>query len=288
MTLHTAELMCDQQGRPYHLRLRPEEIADTIILVGDPARSTLIGQHFDSVVYQQSYREFVAITGEFSGKKLTVISTGIGCGGIDIVMNELDALVNLDWSTGLPKSQHTKLQFYRFGTTGGIQESDAIGSMICSRYAVAFDGLLNFYERDIPSDQHALHGALQHHFDFTEMASNLYVTGADKFALDKMSGIAKPGMTMTCAGFYAPQGRSIRATCAFDSWVDSVAAFAYEGMQFNNFEMETAAIYGLASVLGHSACSVSCVIGNRHHNNVGQCEDIVASCLSDFLSAVSE
>lgn len=275
-------------GRIYHLRLHPEDVADTVILVGDPDRSDMIAEHFDVVHVEASHREFRTVTGEFHGKRLTVLSTGIGAGGVEVAINELDALVNIDPSTGKPLDKLTSLNLIRFGTTGALQPDTAIGSVLVSEAAFAFDGLIKFYNKDTDPNIQPLQASLEKHFANLSMVGGLYAAGADRFLVDIFSDMGEKGITFTCNGFYAPQARALRLPIRYPDLLDQAQAFSYEGTRITNLEMETAVIYGLADQLGHKACSVSVAVANRHHNASGSYKQVVEDMLDEFLDRVSK
>lgn len=275
-------------GRIYHLRLHPEDIADTVILVGDPERTDMIAEHFDAIHAEASHREFRTVTGEFHGKRLTVLSTGIGAGGVEVAINELDALVNLDPNTGKPLDKLTSLNLIRFGTTGALQPDTTIGSVLVSEAAFAFDGLIKFYSKDTDVNVQPLEKALEDHFSNLSMVGGLYAAAAAPFLVDIFSDMGDRGITFTCNGFYAPQARELRLPIRYPELLDQAQAFVHAGSRITNLEMETAVIYGLAHQLGHKACSVSVAVANRHHNASGSYKQVVEDMLDEFLDRVSK
>lgn len=258
-----SELIINSDGSIYHLNLLPTDIANTIITVGDPDRVESVTHYFDSVEISKQKREFKAETGTYKGKRITVISTGIGTDNIDIVFNELDALVNIDFNTRCIKEQHTSLDIIRIGTSGTIQNTIPIDSFLISDLAVGFDSLLHFYQSEHVQEL-AISEALMKQTNWSNNKSNPYVVRcnadlASKFKSDKVLN----GFTATNVGFYGPQSRSLRLPIADAELNDKLANFEYQGAQITNLEMETAGIYGLAKLLGHKAVSMNAILANR-------------------------
>lgn len=264
--ISAAELILGEDGSIYHLHLRPEQVADLIITVGDPNRVELISRHFDKIEYQSAKREFVTHTGELAGRRLTVISTGIGPDNIDIVINELDALFNIDFETRLPKDQHRQATFIRVGTCGSLQPGFSPGDFILSAYGIGLDNLMSFYEY-----QNQLH-ELELYDDLTAFLAemgplpvNPYVFAGDKTLLERFGPNWAQGITLTSPGFYGPQARRLRAPGLMTAaQIQQLAQFKYKNYRITNFEMETSALYGLCSVLGHRALSASVILANRY------------------------
>ncbi len=281
-------LMRADAGGIYHLALHPEDIADTVILVGDPKRSHLVAERFDRIDLTQENREFTTITGEYAGKRLTVLSTGIGAGGVDIVINELDALVNLDHATGLPLEQTKSLNLLRFGTAGALHPDIEIGSAIVSHSAFSVDGLMHFYAEDTKEHLSDLEKALGEHFSHLSMMGGLYLADADPEWFKAFSQLGDGGITFTCNGFYAPQARALRLPIRYPDMLDHAQEFSHQQLRIANLEMETAVIYGLAHQLGHRACSVSAIVANRHHGEAGSCKQVVEGMLDRFMAVVAE
>lgn len=263
MSIKASELILNPDGSVYHLNLRPEHLATTIITVGDPDRVDSITKHFDSVEFQTKKREFHTQTGTYKGKRITVISTGIGTDNIDIVFNELDALVNIDLETRQIKSQLTQLEIIRIGTSGSIQKEIPIDAFLISDYAAGFDSLLHFYQSEhiqFPE----ISDALVKHTDWFDKKSEPYVVKSDDDLLKKFSSNkTHKGFTATNVGFYGPQGRVLRLPVQDAGLNDKLASFNYKGMSITNLEMETAGIYGLSKLLGHKALSMNAIIANR-------------------------
>ncbi|WP_026808885.1 nucleoside phosphorylase [Arenibacter latericius] len=263
MKLNASELVLNKDKSIYHLNLLPEELAQTVITVGDPDRVPLVSQYFDSIEVKKSKREFHTHTGRIGKKRITVLSTGIGTDNIDIVLNELDALVNIDFDTREIKEHTTKLNIIRIGTSGSIQPHIPIHSYLISEYAIGLDSLLHFYD-----SQHVQHSDIQQaflsHMDWLKDKSTPYVVRCDNNLAEKFSSEEMiPGFTATNVGFYGPQGRKLRLPLQDSFMNDKLASFNYQGMQITNLEMETAGIYGLAKLLGHRAVSLNCILANR-------------------------
>lgn len=260
-----SELIINDDGSIFHLHLRPEQLADKIILVGDPDRVSLVASFFDSIECEVQSREFHTITGMFNGKRLTVLSTGIGCDNIDIVMNEIDALANIDLSSRQIKDVHKTLTIVRVGTCGGLQPETPIGTFIASVRSIGFDGLLNYYEGrnsvcDIPLEE-----AFKRHMSWSPLKGSPYVAKADDSLVENIAGAEMiKGITIACGGFYGPQGRQIRLKIQDPNQNEKVESFEYDGLKICNFEMESSALAGLSSLLGHRAMTCCMVIANRY------------------------
>lgn len=260
-----SELIINNDGSCFHLHLRPEQLADRVILVGDPGRVETVASHFDARECEVSSREFRTITGTYQGKRISVQSTGIGCDNIDIVMNELDTLANVDYNTRTEKDEHRTLTIVRIGTCGGLQPFTPTGCFIASVKSIGFDGLLNYYaERNEVCDL-KLEEAFKQHMKWNPIKGSPYVAVANPDLIDQ---IAKDdmirGYTVACGGFYGPQGRILRADVADPDQNNKVESFEYDGMKICNYEMESSALAGLASILGHRAMTCCMVIANRY------------------------
>ena len=260
-----SELIINSDGSCFHLHLRPEQLADRVVLVGDPARVNTVANHFDSIECEVQSREFHTITGTYKGKRITCQSHGIGCDNIDIVMNELDTLANIDYATRTEFDEHRTLTCVRIGTCGGLQPFTPTGCFIASVKSIGFDGLLNFYaDRNKVCDL-ALEEAVKKHMEWDPIKGAPYVSVADAALIDQ---IAKDdmvrGYTISCGGFYGPQGRVLRADIADTRQNEKVESFEYDGLRICNFEMESSALAGLASLLGHRAMTCCMVIANRY------------------------
>lgn len=261
-----SELIINEDGSVFHLHVKPEQLADKVILVGDPGRVPLVASHFEATECDVSSREFRTITGTYQNKRITVVSTGIGCDNIDIVMNELDALANIDFQTRFEKEKLRSLELVRIGTCGGLQPYTPVGTFICSVKSVGFDGLLNFYEGrntvcDLPMER-----ALLNHLGWSGnmCAPAPYVIDADKDIVERLAGNDMVrGVTVACGGFFGPQGRQLRVPLADPHQNEKIETFEYQGLRITNFEMESSALAGLARLMGHKATTCCMVIANR-------------------------
>lgn len=259
-----SELVINSDGSIFHLHLKPEQLADKVILVGDPGRVNLVASHFDTKECETSNREFHTITGNYKGKRITALSTGIGCDNIDIVMNELDALANIDFSSRTEKTAHRTLTLVRVGTCGGLQPNTPTGTYIASVKSIGFDGLLNFYAgRDEASDLQ-LEKAFKEHVGWNLKMGNPYVATADPQLINTIAAndMVK-GITIACGGFFGPQGRRLRLPLMVPDLNEKIESFEYNGLKVNNFEMESSALAGLATLMGHKAMTCCMVIANR-------------------------
>ncbi|WP_299896289.1 nucleoside phosphorylase [uncultured Aquimarina sp.] len=263
MAIAESELILNDDGSIYHLNLKPEHIASTIITVGDPDRVSKVTQYFDSIEHVTRKREFHTQTGTYKGKRLTVISTGIGTDNIDIVFNELDALVNIDLKTKKVKDEHTSLNFIRIGTSGAIQPEIPIDSFIVSEIAIGFDSLLHFYDsEDVQFPQ--ISEPLMKHLNWSNKKSSPYVVSFDKkLGRHMQSDETIKGFTITNVGFYGPQGRVLRLATSDALLNQKIGSFSYADKKITNLEMETAGIYGMAKLLGHRAVSMNAILANR-------------------------
>ena len=260
-----SELIINADGSCFHLHLKPEQLADKVILVGDPARVNTVAAHFDTIECEVQSREFHTITGIYKGKRITCQSHGIGCDNIDIVMNELDTLANIDYVTRTEKPEHRTLTCVRIGTCGGLQPFTPTGSFVASVKSIGFDGLLNFYaDRNDVCDLE-MEEAFKEHMQWNPIKGAPYVSIADA---DLIEQIAQDdmvrGYTISCGGFYGPQGRVLRANIADPDQNKKVESFEYNNLKICNFEMESSALAGLASLLGHRAMTCCMVIANRY------------------------
>jgi uridine phosphorylase len=258
-----SELILNGRGAVYHLDVRPEELAPTIITVGDPDRVPEVSKHFDRTESKHQHREFVTHTGYIGQKRLTVVSTGIGTDNIDIVLNELDALVNIDFSTRTVKPSLTSLQIIRLGTSGALQENVPVDSFVVSSHGVGLDNLLPWYEfENTPEEKLLLDAFLQQVQLRPGSASPYFLSAAASLAGHFTDGYIT-GITVTCPGFYAPQGRALRGPLSHPQLLEQLTAFRQGNHYISNFEMETAGIYGLGRVLGHDCLSISAIVANR-------------------------
>ena len=269
-----SELIINDDGSVFHLHVRPEWLADNVILVGDPGRVALVAGHFDTREHEVQSREFHTVTGTCRGKRITVVSTGIGCDNIDIVVNELDALANIDFHTREIKPELRQLELVRIGTCGGLQPYTPVGTYVCSQKSIGFDGLLNFYAGrnavcDLPMER-----AFLNHMGWTGnlCAPAPYVVDADEELVERIAREDMVrGITVAAGGFFGPQGRRLRIPLADPRQNEKIEKFEYNGLRVTNFEMESSALAGLARLLGHRATTVCMVIANRlaHEANTG-------------------
>lgn len=263
--LPPSEFIINSDGTVFHLHLHPSQLADRVILVGDPGRVNTVASHFDSIEHDITNREFHSITGTCHGKRITVLSTGIGCDNIDIVMNELDALANIDFNTREIRPDHRTLTIVRIGTCGGLQPFTPTGTFIASVKSIGFDGLLNYYQdRDTVCDLD-LERAFTAHMQWSPLKGAPYVAQASPELIEQIAGQDMTrGITISCGGFYGPQGRQLRLKIQDPDQNSKVEQFEYQGLRICNFEMESSALAGLSSLLGHHAMTCCMVIANRH------------------------
>ena len=260
--LSEADLIINPDGSIYHLNLLPEDIADTIITVGDLDRVAEVSKHFDSIEVKKGKREFITHTGYLGKTRITVISTGIGTDNIDIVFNELDALVNIDFDTRKVKKELKSLDIIRIGTSGAIQSDISMGTILASTYGLGFDALMHYYIHELSGDEHTLLDSIKSHFSHIK-GIHPYLTAADKGLLEKIGSQMEKGITITAPGFYAPQGRQVRAKNAIPDFINQLNSFNEGKNRITNLEMETAGIYALAKTLGHKALSVNAILASR-------------------------
>lgn len=263
MRIAESELIINNRGAIYHLDTKPEELAKTIITVGDPDRVKNVSKHFDSVEYTMNHREFVTHTGFIGKKRISVVSTGIGTDNIDIVLNELDALVNIDLETRMVKDTLTQLQIIRIGTSGALQEDIPVDGFVASTHGLGIDNLMNFYlQENNEEDKQLLHSFVTQ----TQLHSRFsypYLSGAGLGLLRHFVDGFSQGITVTCPGFYGPQGRVLRLGLSNPQLIDRLTEFTFGNYRITNFEMETAGIYGLGKALGHQCLSLSAIVANR-------------------------
>lgn len=280
------DLILNPDGSVYHLSLQPKHVADTIIAVGDPGRVYLVSKFFDDVEMEVNQREFITHTGRYKGKRITVISTGIGTDNVEIVFTELDALVNIDLKTREPKSRRKKLKIVRIGTSGALQEDISVGAHLVSDYAVGLDNLLSFY--DLPMDDFEAGLALDLQRK-TGLPFMPYVAKGSDLLRDQIGKGMTVGNTLTCPGFYAPQGRQVRVSTRFPNLLEDLNYYHKGDFWFTNFEMETSAYYALGKLMGHEVISTNAIIANRikgkfaknHHEVV---ESLIQKVLNNLLA----
>lgn len=256
------DLILNADGSVYHLNLLPEDVAPTVISVGDPDRVAEVSRHFDSVELKKGKREFITHTGYVGKKRVTVLSTGIGTDNIDIVLNELDALVNIDLASRTVKAAHTALDIIRIGTSGTIQPDIAIDSILVSEYALGLDALMNYYVLEINEQEKVLKDALQTHIPELNGLNPYFVAGSAPL-LQNIGHDLEKGITVTAPGFYAPQGRHLRYQTKINELIAKLNGFQHQENRITNLEMETAGIYALAKLLGHHALSVNAILASR-------------------------
>lgn len=261
-----SELIINSDGSVFHLHVKPEFLADKVILVGDPGRVALVAAHFDDKECDIESREFHTVTGTYKGKRITVVSTGIGCDNIDIVVNELDALANIDFKTREENDKFRQLTLVRIGTCGGLQPYTPTGTFVCSQKSIGFDGLLNFYAGRNSVCNLPMEKAFLNHMGWSGnmCAPAPYVISADEELVDRIAqDDMVRGVTIACGGFFGPQGRQLRIPLADPNQNEKIESFEYEGQKITNFEMESSALAGLSKLMGHKATTVCMVIANR-------------------------
>ena len=261
--MKASELIINPDGSIYHLKLKPGELAGTVLLVGDPGRVETVSALFDRIDFKRQNREIVTHTGWIGDKRITVLSTGMGTDNIDIVLNELDALVNIDFKTRLPKQELTKLNLIRLGTTGSVQAEIPVNSFIVSEYGLGIDTVLNFYSGRNELFDEELSGEFIKQTNWDTALGRPYVVKANAELISFFSDGFVKGFTATAPGFYGPQGRVLRAALMHPDLNDRISSFEYRGLRITNFEMETSALYGLSAILGHRAVTICLVIANR-------------------------
>lgn len=257
-----SELILNPEGSLYHINLKPEHVGETVFLVGDPDRVPVVSAYFDQVDFKTQKREIVTHSGKLRGKRVTVISTGMGTDNIDIVLGELDAAVNLDLEKKEVKAEHTSLKIIRLGTSGSLQAEIPVDSLLASSHGLGLDGLLHFYQNTDSFTQNPLIDKFITDSDWNSRFARPYIVPAGQSLLDKTRDF-KTGITATACGFYGPQGRVLRLDIQEPELNEKLTAFEFEGLKITNFEMETSAIYGLAKLMGHEALSVNTIIANR-------------------------
>ena len=262
-TIPASELIINDDGSIFHLHLRPEQLADTVILVGDPGRVALVAEHFDNRECEVSNREFRTVTGSYRGRRMTVLSTGIGIGNIDISVTELDALANVDFATRQEKAEKRRLTLVRLGTSGAIQPDIRVGEMVFSRTSVGFDGLLNYYKGRNEVCDLEIERAFMEHTGWNELLPKPYFIDADPTLFELFRDCTREGITIAAPGFYAPQGRWVRLEPQDVHLNEKIESFDYRGRRITNFEMEGSALAGLAALMGHRAATICTIIAQR-------------------------
>ncbi len=285
-----SELIINSDGSVFHLHLKPEELADTVILVGDPGRVELVSSFFDTVELRRASREFVSATGTYKGCRITVLSTGIGCDNLDIVMNELDALSNIDFSSRQIKRDLKSLRILRIGTSGAIQPDIPVGAYVFSHISVGADGLLNWYANRDEVSYREMEDAFVQETGWDKHLPAPYFVRNSQELVDLFQDVTVKGVTISASGFYGPQGRVLRVPLAMPDMMEKFEKFRFGDYRITNFEMEGSALAGLATKLGHRAGTVCCIIANRYHKGAEpdykkMVEDLVVLAL-DKLSGV--
>jgi uridine phosphorylase len=258
-----SELIINDRGAIYHVNCRPEELAETIITVGDPDRVKEVSKHFDSIEFENQHREFVTHTGYVGKKRISVTSTGIGPDNIDIVINELDALVNINFETREIKEKLTSLTIIRVGTSGSLQKEIPVDHFVASTHGLGLDNLMNFYQHQSNEEEKQILHSFNTHSQIHQGITSPYITGASVHLLKEFVAGFHHGITVTCPGFYGPQGRVLRMGLTQPQLIDSLTTFNFGQHRISNFEMETSAIYGMGKVLGHQCLSLSAIVANR-------------------------
>lgn len=267
MRIPESELIINSDGSVFHLHIRPDQLADNVILVGDPGRVEMFRPLFDDVEAEGASREFVWITGRHGKKRLTVLSTGIGCDNIDIVMTELDALANIDFETRELNPEHRTLSILRIGTCGAIQPEIPLGSFIMSHISIGCDGLLNWYDERDSIALLDFEEAFKEHVHWDRHLPDPYFVKASDRLIELFSDCTVKGMTVSASGFYGPQGRIVRQGLAMPDMLENFETFEFKGYKITNFEMEGSAIAGMAAKLGHEAATLCCAIAHRYHKD---------------------
>jgi len=268
MRIPESELIINSDGSVFHLHLKPEQLADNVIMVGDPSRVMMIGEYLTDIEFQNASREFVSVTGKFNGKRLTVLSHGIGPDNIDIVMTELDALANVDFETREVKPVHKALNILRIGTSGALHADIPLGSFVLAHISVGFDGVMNWYGNRDKITIPAVEEAFKKHMNWAPVLPSPYFVKASPKIIDVMKDVTIKGVTISACGFYGPQGRIVRLPLAMPDMLQDIETFRFsdsgEDYRITNFEMESSPLAGLAAHLGHNASTVCCIIANRY------------------------
>ena len=261
--IEESELIINNRGAIYHLNVRPEEIGSTIILVGDPGRVKEVSKHFDRVEFQLEHREFITHTGYIGSKRLSVVSTGIGPDNIDIVLNELDALVNIDFETRTIKPGLTSLNLFRFGTSGALQEDIPVDSFVAGTYGLGLDNVMHYYKTENSEEEVQILKDFKAHTGLGLDNISPYIFSGNEELLRYFENEYHHGITVTCPGFYGPQGRILRMDLAYPGLIERLTTFASGEHRISNFEMESSAIYGIGKTLGHRCVSLNAIVANR-------------------------
>lgn len=258
-----SELIINDRGAIYHLNVRPEEIADTIITVGDPERVAEVSKYFDRIEHKLSHREFITHTGYIGNKRISVLSTGIGPDNIDIALNEIDALVNIDFLSRTIKEEKKSVSIIRMGTCGSLQGEVGVNELVAGTHGLGIDNVLHFYTQENNEEEKSILAAFEKHTSIHTHKIQPYISSASKNLIQHFTEGYSKGITVTCPGFYGPQGRILRLPLKMPQLVDQMTSFRFEQHRIANFEMETSAIYGLCNLLGHQCLSINVIIANR-------------------------
>lgn len=264
MRIAESELIINADGSVFHLHMKPEELASNVILVGDPGRVDMVSEFLTDIEFRHQSREFVSVTGRYNSKRVTVLSTGIGTDNIDIVMNELDALANIDFETREPNKEHRSLNILRIGTSGAIQKDIPLGSYVFSHISVGCDGLMNWYADRDKVSLLDMEEAFKKHVGWNKHLPDPYFVPNGNKLIEKFEDCTIKGVTISASGFYGPQGRVLRMPLAMPNMLNDFETFRFGDWRITNFEMEGSAIAGIASHLGHQGGTVCCIIANRH------------------------
>ena len=286
--IKSSELVLQPDGRIYHLNLFPNEIADDIILVGDPGRVDMIAKHFTDIEVNRQNREIHTITGYYKGKRVTVLSTGMGTDNLDIVINELDALANIDLQNRVKKDTHRSLNLIRLGTSGALQADIPLNAFIASEYAIGLDGLLYFYAQHTKYIDTEMTARFIQYFDYSDSLPRPYAIQSSDSLLSKFQDGFVHGITLTAPGFYGPQGRELRLAVTYPEFYENIPSFNFKKHRIANFEMETSALYGLGRMLGHKTLTVCVAIANRFKKEFNDSyHDAVEKLIVEVLERVS-
>ena len=264
MRIPESELIINADGSVFHIHLKPEELADTVIMVGDPGRVDMIAEYLTDIEFRHAAREFVSVTGRYNGRRITVLSHGIGPDNIDIVMTELDALANIDFTTREVKPEHRTLKILRIGTSGALHADIPLGSYVLSHISVGFDGVMNWYGNREKITDPAVEEAFKRHMHWDPTLPSPYFVKASDEIIRRFADCTVKGVTISAPGFYGPQGRVVRIPLAMPDMLENIESFRFGEYRITNFEMESAPLAGLARHLGHEACTVCCAIANRY------------------------
>ncbi len=285
-----SELILNDDNSVYHLNLHPNEIADTVINVGDPDRVPIVSNFFETIEVKKQKREFITHTGTYKGKRITVLSTGIGTDNIDIVYNELDSLVNIDLEKREIKKTLKSLNLIRIGTSGSLQKEIPVDGFVFSEFGLGLDGLLNFYKLQNDKEETDIISAFRLHYPTHGILSLPYLARCSSKLETALSEGMHKGITASCSGFYAPQGRVLRYELARPDFIESLNSFSFANKKITNFEMETGAMYGLAKILGHHCCSINAIVANRitneHTHNAEETMNKLIKLVLDRIAAM--